>query len=89
MLLIGLEVVIQMVQLPPYRYFRDYFPAYVLIVQTVRRRVSSLSALTFCIRLSKKQEPERFHVCAFFELSTVSTSSTALCEQADLDFRTN
>lgn len=32
MLLIGLEVVIRMVQLPLYRYFGDYVvPAYVLI----------------------------------------------------------
>ena len=47
---------------------------------TVRRRIPTLSALAFRIRLSKKQEPERFFVFAISELSTVPTSSTTLCQ---------
>jgi hypothetical protein len=92
MSLIGSQVVIQTVQPPPYRYFWRLYRsriAYVLIVQTVRRRISTLSALTFCVRLPKKQDSERFHVRAILELPTVLASSTALCQQADLDFCVN
>jgi hypothetical protein len=90
MSLTGSQVVIQMVLPPPYRYFGDYIvSAYVLIVQTVRRRISTLSSLTFRVRLSKKPESERFLVRAIPELPTVPTSSKAHCQQADLDFRVN
>ena len=56
---------------------------------TVWRSISTLSALTVCIRISEGQESERFLVCPIPELSAVPTSSTALRQQADIGIRGN
>jgi hypothetical protein len=53
---------------------------------TVRRSIPALPALTFRLRISKGQESERFFVFAIPELSTLLTSSTTLCQQADISF---
>lgn len=56
---------------------------------TVWRRISALSAFTVCIRLSEREESERFLIRTIVELPSIPSSSTTLREQADLDFRVN